>query len=694
MQVVPYTEDLVDLQNSPGFKRYRHIEKDRERDLYWQENVAGPFAYQDGELLEIASDLLNDQLEAEHRSFEDILALAGKRLKSVEGKESQFVTQTGRKTIYMHDGTEQNGNYHTDLRDALENEGRNQALAAYTNIRAASFAGPEDIVVSNQPSLKEKMEKDAADGDPNRPEYLLTEDSSQYYLSHTLLKLAQEYNARRAVGEITETSPKDPLQKIIAAFVDCKDQENSPVVSLYTLDKPFQIFLLWLYEEVNRQRELKEMAPLAHIEIQANAPEVSANYNQKASLHANIDLLEPDDAAEGIFGNLFADLEGVDSTDNALERLRRESLLSPFGLMLMRNIDPKSPLSLNDLTRDQANTIVENIKANRELNWLSGPGYAVSWDENDSQKFFADISKAAARLKKLYGTSEVRIKHNRSSDGDGVSSAIKIDELLGGSEQARRDQMAELFEAGIFKGGIFQDIVIEANVYPTQDEGKLESGSVHVIGGKAPKYVSKELTAQNDSTKWVGNLIVANAKAEKDLGFSKNVVRSVNGCMAELARSMAKLPESSRLTMAGFDFLVGRLGGFFGDQELAIIADPNIRFTGAMPIIAQLEKVIQLNATADVATADGTSGQRHYAAEAIAGMNVPLAKGISYSQLKDAVKAAGIFIEEGGAHLGIIFFTGTSVMLSATGKSLLDAELQLNALLDKLRENNMLANAA
>jgi len=679
MQIVPHKENAVDLQNRPGFKRYRHIGEDRERDLYWPENVAGPFAYEDDELLAIASDLLNDQLETDHRSFEDILALAGKRLKSVEGKESEFVTQTGRKTIYMHDGTEQNGNYHTDLRDALENDGRNQALAAYTNIRAASFAGPEDMVVSNQPSLKDKRDKDAADGDLNRPEYILTEDTSQYYLSHTLLTLAQQYKADQAAGE---KDTQDPLKKIIAAFVDFDNQDNSPVVSLYTLDKPFQIFLIWLHEEVNRQRVLKEMEPLTHIEIQANAPEDSANYNQKASLHPNIDMLEPNDAAEVLFGNLLTDLDGFDSADNAVERLRRESLFSPFGLMLMRNVDPQSPLSLDGLDNDQANILVETIKTNKKLNWISGPGYAVSWDENDNQKFFADISKAAARLKKLYGTSEVRIKHNRSSDGDGVSSAINIDDLLGGSDQAGRDAMAELFEAGIFKGGSFQDIVIEGNVYPTQDGGKLESGSVHVIGGKAPKYVSKELTAPNDSTKWVGNLIVANAKAEKDLGFSKNVVKSVNGCMAELARSMDKLPESSRLTMAGFDFLVGMLGGFFGDQELAIIADPNIRFTGAMPIIAQLEKVIQLNAT----------GQKHYAAEAIAGMNVPLAEGINYSQLKDAVKAAGIDIEDGDAHLGIIFFTGTSVMLSATGKSLEDAQSQLKNLMEALRAQKLLAN--
>jgi hypothetical protein len=625
----------------------------------WPAEIPGPDCYSDLELLEMSETLLGTPVV----DINQLTDLAANAVASYK-----YRPETGSplpQKIFLHDGTPQNRNWETDFGLASQKQ-RPQDLAGYTNIRALGLASPGDLMLSRGAVATEVANVRAAAGEvrklssvaeltaspagaadkPNmfvlpQPEI---SDRNLYYLSHSLLQEALKHQS----GRSSET-----IELLLAAF----SSEQPPVVSLYTLDKPFQLFLTWLHTQVNLSRQEQSLPAIEKISVEANSPEVGERFNTKLALHPDIEVARATDLSAVTFaapllnsegkvvvpqGTSYKDV-GWDYIANVQLDERSQQLLANTALQVLRQEHQAS--AFGELFTAEAGAETQTNE------WLPTlPGYAVRLN-GDRDNFWDKIETAARLLQRRYGLSQVRLKLAKSSDGDGVSEPIAIADILG--RRGYRDKFLEL------TGGAFTDLVVEAN-----GAGNFQTLSAHIVQGTPSQYITREIFHPDDKRKWVGNYVARAQNAPELLELPASAAREVSTALSSLSRALERHPRySQEFVTAGFDFASCQLGGVFGQRQIVGVVDANVRFTGALPIRHALDSL------------NGHAG--NLSADLIMGRMVPYHRRPDYQLLEKAVTEFRSIVNLQRSTQGlkpiaakIIFHTAGAGMFSVTGASI------------------------
>ena len=127
-------------------------------------------------------------------------------------------------------------------------------LTTYKETRSVYLAGPRDIAVGRTKTWQAAVA--ATD-----IEAVTLPDVDHYYLSHALLRLADDHHDGRRIPA---------LERLVDSL-----RRSPRVVRLYALEPEMQVFLCWL----------ARVAGLDTLPVEANRPAISAAWNRKAVLH-------------------------------------------------------------------------------------------------------------------------------------------------------------------------------------------------------------------------------------------------------------------------------------------------------------------------------------------------------------------------------------------------------------------------
>ncbi|HZM84795.1 MAG TPA: hypothetical protein VFC19_54430 [Candidatus Limnocylindrales bacterium] len=129
--------------------------------------------------------------------------------------------------------------------------------ASYVETRSVYLAGPDDLVVGRLKPWRDAVE--LAGLQSVNVDYL-----DHYYFSHALLRLAADHPR----GGIEATDK----------LVHWLRKRPTATVKVYALDRPIQIFLLWL----------ARLAGLSRLHVLANEPGISDTWVRKSTLHPKV----------------------------------------------------------------------------------------------------------------------------------------------------------------------------------------------------------------------------------------------------------------------------------------------------------------------------------------------------------------------------------------------------------------------
>lgn len=278
---------------------------------------------------------------------------------------------------------------------------------------------------------------------------------------------------------------------------------------------------------------LKRVAGLKHLLMDANSPEVARDWNKKSILFPTVE-----DAM-----NLSSSIEGY-SVQEILEEEAKYSLL-----------------------RNKIGCVFPVF-----------PGYTVVREAKDLESFTEQLLDASKMLQGRYGLTTGCFKASDSGDGARITLGVDLsDENL----------LKELAEDAYKHGDAY---ILEPYLYydkvDINGESIKISPSAHIRWGEVADGVTLQFT---EGTSWKGNIFFDERTATK-FGVSKENYQTIVTCMESIRQAFRN--HKLGLTIAGFDFAIGTIGGFFGDQKLIGIQDPNISFNGAECLRAFLEKTI------------------------------------------------------------------------------------------------------
>lgn len=261
---------------------------------------------------------------------------------------------------------------------------------------------------------------------------------------------------------------------------------------------------------------------LSRLTVDANAPAVSTYWNQKSHLH-------PETSAA--------------------------AALAVNGLSAQR---------LLDLERSHA-----PMARRLNIKLPTTPGYTVLRDGRDEREFVGDLCAAGRLLHDRYGLTRGCLKPSQGGGGAGIVSGVALDD----DDALRAEALAAYPHGG--------DYVLEAEVelatFTVGDSVQKLSPSGHVRAGQ----VAPGLTAQFvDGHAWVGNVYFDEATAG-DFGIPPALYTLMRAALGELHRGLSgDQPTGSGFVTGGVDFVIGRLGGRFGDRPTAAVVDLNLSHHG------------------------------------------------------------------------------------------------------------------
>lgn len=261
---------------------------------------------------------------------------------------------------------------------------------------------------------------------------------------------------------------------------------------------------------------------LPHVTVDANAPSVSTHWNQKSHLH-------PETSAA--------------------------AALAVDGLSAQRILE---------LEHSHA-----PLASRMDIELPTLPGYTVLRDGRDEREFIGDLCAAGRLLRERYGLTRGCLKPSQGGGGAGIVSGVPLTD---------DDVLRAEASAAYPHGG---DYVLEADVeLATFDVGgsaqKL-SPSGHIRAGQ----VAPGLTAQFvDGHAWVGNVYFDEATAGQ-FHIPPDLYALMRSALGELHRGLsAGQPAGRGFVTGGVDFVIGRLGGRFGDRPTAAVVDLNLSHHG------------------------------------------------------------------------------------------------------------------
>ncbi|HEV2346896.1 MAG TPA: hypothetical protein VGS97_22530 [Actinocrinis sp.] len=273
---------------------------------------------------------------------------------------------------------------------------------------------------------------------------------------------------------------------------------------------------------------------LPHLTVDANAPSVSTYWNQKSHLHP-----------ETSFAAALA-VEGF----SAQRTLDLEYSYSPMAEQL-------------------------------HIELPTVPGYTVVREARTEREFTADMCTAGRLLRERYGLLRGCLKPSQGGGGAGIVSGLVLADEHG---------LAAAAQAAYPHGG---DYVLEADVdlfrFDVAGSAQKLSPSGHIRGGQ----VATGMTAQFvDGHAWVGNVYFDSATAAQ-FGIAPELYDLMRSAIGELHRGLsAGQPAGSGFVTGGVDFVVGRLGGRFGDRPVAAAVDLNLSHHGGEYLRAFLEESV------------------------------------------------------------------------------------------------------
>lgn len=430
--------------------------------------------------------------------------------------------------IIMHSATDGIDSYGTDFKQ-LSTGQTPYGFDTFFNQRSISLASPGDMIIGRTDIWRESSHH------REDLEILDLESEELYQTSHALLHLA-------------ENNPTK-LMPLINKIAETPDT----MINLYTLDKDIQVFLIWLHKEVNNRRDELGYEQINALNLEANGPEVTKNWNQKGILHPSV--------------------------EDALE----------IPNELISNISPHKLLELEG----EKSQIGESL----EVNIPRMPGYRIDFS-NDKNQFTDRFLLAANMMNERYGTERGVTKLVRSTDGTNIITNIDLTDSA---------KIREIAEEAHSKG---DDYIFEAHVdyvkfngLTTGEEIELVPSS-HIIEGKASNMVTLQFTREGE---WRGNISInlneetPNFSKSELMGLTPEMISKITSSINDFAN--ASVEKEIGLSVGGFDFAVGKLGGVFGDEVMVAPQDPNLRFFGAMFMYKFLEKAQNEFETEDIQVA-------------------------------------------------------------------------------------------
>lgn len=346
---------------------------------------------------------------------------------------------------------------------------------------------------------------------------------------------------------------------------------------------------------------------LSHVTVDANAPSVSTYWNQKSHLHPEVSLAATL-AVQGM------------SADQALELEQSHSPLA-------RRLNIKLPTT---------------------------PGYTVLRDGRGEREFVGDLIAAGRLLRDRYGLTRGCLKPSQGGGGAGIVSGVD----LADDDDLRAEALAAYPHGG--------DYVLEAEVelatFDVGDSPQKLSPSGHIRAGQ----VAPGLTAQFvDGHEWVGNVYFDEATAGQ-FRIPPDLYALMRSALGALHRGLSSQePDGRGFVTGGADFVIGRLGGRFGDRPTAAVVDLNLSHHGGEYLRTFL---------------DECSPGRRYAATRVYRPSTQAKLADTASQLSRAVA------QSPGERFRLIgCIPGDWGMLAATGETPLDAARRAFALVESLR---------
>jgi hypothetical protein len=204
------------------------------------------------------------------------------------------------------------------------------------------------------------------------------------------------------------------------------------------------------------------------------------------------------------------------------------------------------------------------------------PGYVISRKNCEETHFIEQLTQAAKLLQTRYGLTKGCLKACQSGDGARITPNIPLNNL---------DHLSQLAaEAYTYE----DDYLLEAHVNyleTTLDGFTLKTApSAHIRQGKQASGIMLQFI---DNSSWKGNLYL-DAEQAAHMHISPAHYKCIHQTVQAILHKFQQ--HSARLSIAGFDFAIGRIGGHFGDEIMLGMQDPNVSFNGAECLRAFMDK--------------------------------------------------------------------------------------------------------
>lgn len=221
------------------------------------------------------------------------------------------------------------------------------------------------------------------------------------------------------------------------------------------------------------------------------------------------------------------------------------------------------------------------------------PGYTVVREGNSLAKFTKQTLTAAQLLQTRYGLTLGCFKASDSGDGARITPGVVL------KDRAKLTKLAK----DAYRHG--DDYILEPHVQYSEIERNGEilkaSPSAHIRWGEVAPGLTLQFT---EGTSWKGNIYI-DKKTAADFGVSEAHCTTIIKSMHDLLHAFHS--HDLGLAIAGLDFAIGQIGGYFGEEVLIGVQDPNISFNGAECLRVFLEKVRKQNNIADAAPLYGAT---------------------------------------------------------------------------------------
>lgn len=195
------------------------------------------------------------------------------------------------------------------------------------------------------------------------------------------------------------------------------------------------------------------------------------------------------------------------------------------------------------------------------------PGYVITRTNCEEASFIEQLIQAAKLLQTRYGLTTGCLKACQSGDGARITANIPLHNL------------SHLTQLAIEAYAYEDDYLLEAHVNyleTTLDDLVLKTvPSAHIRQGKQAPGIMLQFI---DNNSWKGNLYL-DAEQAAHMHILPAHYKCIKQTVQNILNGFDK--HSTGVSIAGFDFAIGRIGGHFGDEVILGMQDPNVSFNGA-----------------------------------------------------------------------------------------------------------------